>query len=114
MPLEWLDGSPFHDFLIPGLILGIAIGGGYLAGTALVLGGHHLAGWAAATLGLELIGWIVIEVAIIGPVSLLQPICAAWGVVVMLLGLRLARLDDAQRAAGAMRASSPPHARPAH
>jgi hypothetical protein len=98
MPRAWLAGSPFRDYLIPGVALGLLVGAGFLVGAAVVLAGHPLAGWLAALLGLELIAWIVIQVAIVGPRSPLQPLCAAWGAAVALLGLWLARFDD--RASG--------------
>lgn len=38
--------------------------------------------------GLLLVGWIVVEVAFIRSFSWLQPVCAAWGALVAVLGLR--------------------------
>ncbi len=95
MPLSWLDGSPFSDYLVPGLTLLVAIGLVYFAGAYVVLSGRTYAGWITAALGVELIGWIVAEVAIIGWVSVLQPIVLAWAIVVLALGLGLARADAA-------------------
>lgn len=38
--------------------------------------------------GVLLVGWIVVEVAFIRSFSWLQPVCAAWGALVAVLGLR--------------------------
>jgi ABC-type antimicrobial peptide transport system permease subunit len=38
--------------------------------------------------GLLLVGWIVVEVAFIRSFSWLQPVCAVWGALVAVLGLR--------------------------
>lgn len=38
--------------------------------------------------GLLLVGWIVVEVAFIRSFSWLQPVCATWGALVAVLGLR--------------------------
>jgi hypothetical protein len=43
MPAAVLDGSPFRDFLIPGAVLALVIGGANLAGVA-CLSAPHLRG----------------------------------------------------------------------
>ncbi len=48
-PVAWLQGTPFSDYTIPGLLLLIVVGGGMLS----------------AAMGLVMLGWIACEVAII-------------------------------------------------
>lgn len=62
-------------------------------GAAAVAGGRRAASTAdlAVLAGSALIGWIVVQVAVIRAFSWLQPVCAAYGAVVLALGLRLRR-----------------------
>ena len=66
LPIEWLEGSPFNDYLIPGLILLIVLG----IYPLVVLYGLWLklrwALFAAFTVGVALIIWIGVEILIIG------------------------------------------------
>jgi len=70
----WLDGSPFHSFFVPGLVLFVVIGGGMGAAAISWLLKSRIAPWLSLGMGVTLIGWIVIQVSIIGYVSPLQPI----------------------------------------
>lgn len=66
LPVAWLQGTPFSDYLIPGLVLLIVVGGGMLlAATAMLFIQHEFALMLSAAMGLVMIGWEVIEVAII-------------------------------------------------
>ncbi|MEJ2079167.1 MAG: hypothetical protein P8Z74_14325, partial [Acidobacteriota bacterium] len=49
--LEWLEGTPFSNFLIPGLILMIVNGFGSLAGSVASLRGWRRAGEVGLALG---------------------------------------------------------------
>ena len=66
MEEEWLDGSPFPDYRIPGLVLLIVIGGGMLASAVLALVGSPYARVAALAMGTVLALWLIIETVIIG------------------------------------------------
>ncbi|MBN2346737.1 MAG: hypothetical protein JXO51_10150 [Candidatus Aminicenantes bacterium] len=66
MPLAMLEGSPFKDFFLPGLILFAVIGGGHAAAAVLVFRRHRLAGQAGATMGLGLMIWIFVQASMIG------------------------------------------------
>jgi hypothetical protein len=84
--MQWdvsmLAGSPFADFLIPGLILGglFGIGSFVVAGLGLVR--FRIAPFLAFGIGCAQIIWIVVELAIIGEFSFLHPICFAIGLVI--------------------------------
>jgi hypothetical protein len=90
MPLSWLAGSPFPDFLVPGLILGGLFGVGSFAVAGLGLWGRRAAPFLAFALGCAQMIWIVVELAIIRGISVLHPLyfltglwiaasAAAWG-----------------------------------
>lgn len=89
VPLEWLDGTPFRDYTVPGIVLGTVVGGSQLASAvALWRGTTHaraIAGGAAAIL----LGWIVTQLAMIGYVSFLQPLVLAWAVLTLVLAGQL-------------------------
>ena len=73
VPDSWLDGSPFSSYLVPSLVLGIVVGGSQLLAAMLVARRHRQARQAVLLAAVLLAGWIVAQVAIIGPVSWLQP-----------------------------------------
>jgi hypothetical protein len=63
---EWLDGSPFPDYRIPGLFLVIVIGGGMLLTGLLAVRSSRVAGLAAITMATILLIWGVVETVTIG------------------------------------------------
>lgn len=85
LPKEWLEGSPFSSFFIPSLILFVVVGGSHLIAAFCVLR-HRKGAYVTALLaGLVLLLWILVQVAIIGFVSFLQPLMAGLAVVVLVL-----------------------------
>ena len=64
-PPEWLRGSPFGDYVIPGLILASIVGGSTGAAAAIVWRRPRLGISASAAAGLVLAAWIVGEVIIL-------------------------------------------------
>jgi hypothetical protein len=101
LPLSDLAGSPFHDFLIPGLILFVVLGLGPLLVAWALLSEPPVAvleavnpfrrqywAWTAAgVIGCGLLIWIAVEVTII-PFSMLQPFYAAIALIIIALTLR--------------------------
>jgi uncharacterized membrane protein (UPF0136 family) len=89
LPKEWLVGSPFDSFFVPSLILFVVVGGSHVTAAYYVLrnknGGYNAALWA----GLILLVWILVQVAIIGFVSFLQPLMAGLAVVVLVMTTQL-------------------------
>lgn len=89
IPFEWLDGSPFDSYFIPGLILLIALGAFPLFVT---YGIWHHRSWsrlAALLVGFMLIIWIVVEILVIGyqPAPPLQFIYGLLGLTIIALVL---------------------------
>jgi hypothetical protein len=85
VPLEWLAGSPFTSYFIPGLILFIVVGGSFLLAAIAVFAGWRKARLMACGAGGILFIWLGVEVAMIGYVSWMQPVTAACGLVVLVL-----------------------------
>lgn len=86
MPLSYLRGSPFPDYRVPGLILGLVLGVFPLIVLIAFWMRREWAWYGAFTVGCGLMIWIVVEVAII-PYNILQPLFGAVGVLIALLTL---------------------------
>jgi hypothetical protein len=75
--MQWtvamLAGSPFSDFLVPGLILGGLFGVGSILVAGLGLARARIAPFLAFAIGVAQMIWIVVELAIIGELSFLHP-----------------------------------------
>lgn len=93
VPREWLEGSPFRDYRLPSLILGVAVGGSSATAAVPAWRGSEHAGPASVAAGVILSGWIAAQVAIIGPRSFLQPLMGAVGLALIGLGARLRQSD---------------------
>jgi hypothetical protein len=65
LPLAWLQGTPFSDYTIPGLLLLIVIAGGMLLTAATVFIQREWAVLLSAVMGLVMIGFEIFEVAVI-------------------------------------------------
>jgi hypothetical protein len=77
-----LAGSPFPDFLVPGLILAGLFGVGSLVVAVAGIRRARLAPFLAFAIGCGQMIWIVIQVAIIREVSFLHPTMFAIGFVI--------------------------------
>ena len=72
IPLEILDGSPFNNFLVPGIILFLINGVGQLTAGLMSFRRHPLAGYTGAVFGIGLMIWIFVQVSMIGGGHILQ------------------------------------------
>ena len=98
IPASWLQGSPFHDYLIPGLILLIVLG---VFPLIVLFGLWRKLSWswpASLLVGLALIIWIVVEIVIIGyhQKPPLQLIYGLLGMVMLVLALLLIKHQSQQ------------------
>ncbi|MCX8032622.1 MAG: hypothetical protein N3B14_04400 [Thermoleophilia bacterium] len=66
MPLSLLEGSPFSDYLVPGLILLIVVGLPPACALCGVARGQRWGVWLAAVAGAALVIWIITEVVLLG------------------------------------------------
>lgn len=92
LPLAVLQGSPFHSFVGPGLILGVVVGGTQFAAAFALANRHRWSLPAAAAAGFGMLIWIFMELAIIRSYSFLQAVYFGLGIaelifVLVLLGL---------------------------
>jgi hypothetical protein len=74
-----LEGSPFTNFLVPGLILGGLFGVGSLLVAAMGVRHRPMAPFLTFGIGCAQMIWIVVQLAIIGTVSFLHPLMFASG-----------------------------------
>jgi hypothetical protein len=77
-----LGGSPFPDYLAPGLILGGLFGVGSLVVAVMGLRRSRLAPFLAFGIGVAQMIWIVVQLGIIEEVSFLHPVCFVIGLVI--------------------------------
>ncbi len=85
VPKEWLQGSPFKDYLIPSLFLFVVIGGSFLFASIAVFRRAHSARLAATGAAILVLVWLVVQVAIIGYVSWMQPATTIAAIIVLIL-----------------------------
>ena len=86
--LEWLEGSPFDDYRVPGLFLAIVIGSANLASAAGLSLRRPWAPFASLGTGLLLLAWMTIETVIIGFNDWTQAMWVAVFLLVTALGAR--------------------------
>jgi hypothetical protein len=104
VPLVYLQGTPFTSFVIPGLILGLVVGGTQGLAAIIVHRRHSYGPLAAAVAGFGMTIWIFVEVVIIG-YSWLQAVYLALGIgelalVLVLLGVLVDPKELGQHTSG--------------
>ncbi len=85
IPVEWLDGTPFSSYFLPSLFLFLVIGGTCLFATIAIFKSHPLGTKIAFLSATIIILWLIIQVAIIGYVSWMQPATASIALVIIFL-----------------------------
>jgi len=80
--------TPFGSYLVPGLYLGVVVGGSSLAAAYATIRDPRRARVAAFGSSAVMVSWIVAQVAVIGYRSALQPLLAATAVAVAHLAVR--------------------------
>ena len=98
---SWLDGSPFADYTIPGLVLLVVIGGGLLTAAALAVSGHAAAAGAALVMGVVLLAWGIVETLTIGwqgPPQVVMLVVFVLAPAAVLIGIARAALRPVSRA----------------
>lgn len=84
--VSYLDGSPFRDFLIPGLILLLVLGVLPLVAAVGLWLRRTWAWYAAFVVGCGLMIWILVEITII-PYDALQIVFGVIGALIVLISL---------------------------
>jgi hypothetical protein len=89
-PDAWLIGTPFNSYLVPGLILAVAVGGSAAVAAAVTLRDPRRGAAASTLAGLVMLGWICGEIAVLtrdpGPVSTTEFVYLAVGAAMAGLG----------------------------
>jgi hypothetical protein len=88
VPRDWLEGTAFSTYRVPGLILFAIVGGTAAIAAVSTFAGHPQAAIAARLAGWTLVIWLAAQVSIIGLVSWLQPITMAVAVAILVLTYR--------------------------
>lgn len=87
IPLSYLEGSPFVDYLLPGTVLF----GGFGLGSFVVVYGivsHRSWAWLAAVgLGAGQVVWIAVQVAVVGTLQPLHVVYGGLGAALVVLAL---------------------------
>ena len=91
LPMSLLEGSPFPNFLIPGMFLLAVNGVGSMIGAGLSFTRRRYAQEIAIVLGAILVAWIVIQVIIISSFNWLHVLYFILGVVELGIGLYIRR-----------------------
>jgi hypothetical protein len=87
MELSWLEGTPFNDYLIPGIVLLTFNGLGNTIAAILSLRKNKYMNGVAVFFGFGMMIWIASQVLWIGHKSFLQPLYFTTGLAQALLGL---------------------------
>jgi hypothetical protein len=90
--LSMLTGTPFHSFLVPGLLLFTFVGLGPMVAAALTARRRAVGPLAAFAVGLTLMVWITVEMVIFaGVTSLFWAFYLVLGTVIMAVGVAWSR-----------------------
>ncbi|MCU1506352.1 MAG: hypothetical protein QOG18_1732 [Microbacteriaceae bacterium] len=89
VPTSYLDGSPFASFVIPGLILGIVVGGTQTVAVVALFQRRSWAPLSCAIAGFGMTIWIFAELAIIGEYFWLQTLYFGLGILELAFVLAL-------------------------
>ena len=87
VPIEWLGGSLFQNYFIPGLILFFIVGGAFLVSAVAVFGRLRIARLTTFAAVVIVFIWLSVQVAIIGYVSWMQPVTACVALLILFLAL---------------------------
>ena len=89
LPLSLLDGTPFKDFLIPGILLSTIVGGVNLLAVFYNIQRHvNRYNWAMAG-GIMISGWIVVQMILIQAAHWLHFLYLGIGILIVLLAYQL-------------------------
>lgn len=85
MPDEWLQGTPFTSWVLPGVFLLLVVAAPMGIASALELRSSSCAPIGSEIAGAALVGWIGIELLLMHRYNVLQPVMLGVGLAVLLL-----------------------------
>ena len=92
-PIAWLEGTPFDSYVIPGLLLGVVVGGSALVSLVATVRRAPSGPALSFLAGLVMMGWIAGEVVLLRATIGFTPLWPFYflvGLAMSLLGLRAA------------------------
>ena len=69
LPLEYLEGTPFSGYVVPGLILAGVVGGSATAAAIITLRNKQIGGLTSVLAGAIMMGWILGELLLLNQPS---------------------------------------------
>jgi hypothetical protein len=87
LPLNMLHGSPFVDFLVPGILLFSVNGLGNMLSAVLSFKQHAMAGFAGIFFGIGLVIWLYVQVSMISGGHWLQNFYFVLGIIELCCGI---------------------------
>lgn len=87
MSLAMLAGTPFKDYVIPGLVLCLVVGGSALAALVAIFLKRDKARSLALVAGVMQGGWVVVQMLLLGAIFYLQFIYLGVGAAIFVLAL---------------------------
>jgi hypothetical protein len=94
MELNWLEGTPFRNFLIPGIVLFVINGIGNSIAAILSIRKTRYFEMTGIVLGVVMMTWIISQVAFIGYKNFLQPLYFSTGLIQTLVGIIIYKLKS--------------------
>ncbi len=87
LPPEWLEGTPFRSYLIPGLLLAVVVGGSATLATAVTALSNNTGAAASAVAGAIMMGWIAVEFRMLPKSSWLEGFYFGAGLLMVILAV---------------------------
>jgi hypothetical protein len=97
LPLALLARTPFHTFVVPGVLLGVVVGGTAVLASLALLRNAQWASESVVLAGGVLSAWIACEVAMLRTFSWLQLVYGVLGISQLVIGLVLFRRKPSLR-----------------
>jgi hypothetical protein len=93
MPADWLSGTPFRSWVLPGFLLLLVVAAPMAVAAVLELRRSPWAAVASVTAGAAQVGWIAAQLAIMQRYNVLQPVMMVLGLLVVLLAVAARRRE---------------------
>ncbi len=92
-PTSWLQGTPFADYTVPGLILGLVVGGSALVAMVATVKSARIGAITSMVAGVIMMGWVVGEYILIPQIRFFSNLATNWQQgLVFLVGLVMVAL----------------------
>jgi len=89
MPISLLENTPFHNYMLPGILLTTMVGGVNLIAVFFNMRRHPVRyNWAIAG-GFMISGWILLQLLLIHAANWFHFICLGMGVLIILIAYQL-------------------------